>query len=179
MRAVEARWWSSRVQALQAGGVERVVGFAVQGGGGRGAYDAPFINHPLASHPRHLTMLRTRRIKTYPANQTRHTAPMPPRPAAPHALLLPMYRVAAAPAQMDGVDGGEAGEAEGWGWGGGDVGEEGEEFVVDGGGGAGEGVGLGGGEGVSAEGARGRGGRGRGEGEGGGGEGEGEGGVVG
>lgn len=81
MRAVEARWWSSRVQALQAGGMGRVVGFAVQGGGGRGAYDAPFINLTLISSPQfHRSQIKhTLHTKHATQPQCHHAQPHPTR----------------------------------------------------------------------------------------------------
>jgi len=85
MRAVEARWWSSRVQALQAGGMGRVVGFAVQGGGGRGAYNP----HSLTTHSQVIPTIspccvlvaskRTLQTKHATQPQCHHAQPHPTR----------------------------------------------------------------------------------------------------
>ncbi len=79
---------------------------------------------------------------------------MPPCPPATYALLGSVDGVAAAPAEVEGADGGETCCAEGWGvrcWG--DGGVEGVDFGGECGGGFGEGVGLEGDKWGGAEGA--------------------------
>ena len=55
IRSAYANSRSSRVQGLQEGGTERVVGAWVQGGGGRGAYFISTINQWLVNDMRERT----------------------------------------------------------------------------------------------------------------------------
>ena len=107
------------MQGLQEGGTERVVGAWVQGGGGSGAC---FFAKGLLLLLFCLLVLRLlykskrmREGRTHAAQQTPHASPMPPCPSATYALLGSVDGIAAAPAEVEGADGGEAGCAEGGG----------------------------------------------------------------
>ena len=106
------------MQGLQEGGTERVVGAWVQGGGGRGAYFLSGLSMMFCCFfvcCDEGMEIRKGEGRTHAAQQTPHATPMPPCPPATYALLGSVDGIAAAPAELEGADGGETCCAEGWG----------------------------------------------------------------